>query len=138
MRPYIGPITVSGLLLLGGAGCAGPDESARHSRSDTTASVAGGTAHEQAIFNAFTKQEADFRKHYDSHYVDSGYGYNQFRPAYQHGFELGFDPHYRDMEWNRIETEARQGWNESRMGLWDRYKDAVRYGWERGVVAARS
>jgi hypothetical protein len=120
------------------AGCGGSETSrSPHSTQRTTDSVAGGTAQEQAVFNAFTKQEPEFRKHYDDHYVQSGYAYNQFRPAYQHGFELGFDPHYRDMDWPGIEREARRRWNESRMGLWDRYHEAVRYGWERGVVAAR-
>jgi hypothetical protein len=109
----------------------------KHGRASDD-SVFGDTRHEQNIFTAFTKQESEFRQHYDRHFADSGYGYNQFRPAYQHGFELGFDPHYRDMDWPAIEQEARRGWDEARMGQWDRYQDAVRYGWERGVLAARA
>lgn len=125
------------VLLLVMAGCGGTEASrGAHSTPDTE-SVAGDTAHERALFKAFTGQESEFRRHYDGHYAQSGYAYNQFRPAYQHGFELGFDPHYRDMDWPSIETEARRTWNESRMGLWDRYQEAVRYGWERGVVASR-
>ena len=137
MRNHVTHIALVTVLLTVAA-CGGSDTSRRpHATQRTTDSVAGGTAQEQAIFNAFTNREPEFRKHYDDHFAQSGYAYNQFRPAYQHGFEFGFDPHYRDMDWRSIEQEARRGWNESQMGLWDRYQEAVRYGWERGVVAAR-
>ncbi|HEY7533816.1 MAG TPA: hypothetical protein VH681_13660 [Nitrospiraceae bacterium] len=95
--------------------------------------VAGKTDREKAIFDKFIKQESDFKQHYDAHYLNSGYGYNQYRPAYQHGFELGVDPRYSSTDWNSMESQARRTWNESKMGLWDQYKDAVRFGWERGV-----
>ncbi len=79
----------------------------------------------------FKRYEADYREHYNQHYAHSGYAYNQLRPAYEYGFELAIDPRYRDMEWNRLEPPARRGWDDSTMGLWDQYRDAVQYGWER-------
>lgn len=95
------------------------------------------TEQEKEALNKFVKHEARFKDHYQSHYSTSKYEYHQYRPAYQHGFELALDPRYRTMDWNSVEPEAHRTWNESTMGLWNQYKDAVRYGWEQGVALER-
>lgn len=79
-----------------------------------------------------TRYEPDFRQNYESNFANTGYGYDQYRPAYHYGFELAKDPRYNEMEWNSLELQAHRNWNETTMGPWDRYKDAVHYGWERG------
>jgi hypothetical protein len=79
--------------------------------------------------------EADFRQNYEANYANSGYGYDQYRPAYQYGFGLAKDSRYTTMDWKALEMQAHRNWNEATMGPWDRYKDAVRYGWERGREA---
>lgn len=79
-----------------------------------------------------TRYEPDFRQNYESNFANTGYGYDQYRPAYRYGFELAKDPRYNEMDWNTLEMQAHRNWNESTMGPWNRYKDAVRYGWERG------
>ena len=79
--------------------------------------------------------EPDFRQNYESNYANSGYGYDQYRPAYQYGFGLAKDPRYTTMDWNELEMQAHRNWNEGTMGPWERYKDAVRYGYERGREA---
>ena len=89
------------------------------------------------MLDQLKRHEAQFKEHYDHHYANSGYGYNQYRPAYQYGFELAMDERYKTMDWSILELQARKGWDESTMGLWDQYKDAVRFGWERGVIAQR-
>lgn len=78
------------------------------------------------------RYEADFRQDYDKHYANTGYGYDQYRPAYHYGFELAKDLRYSEMDWNTLELQAHRNWSAAAMGPWDRYKDAVRYGWERG------
>ena len=75
--------------------------------------------------------EPEFRRNYESKYADSGYGYDQYRPAYYFGYELATDPRYRGQEWAAIESDAHGYWNESTMGPWDRYKEAVHYAWDR-------
>ena len=92
---------------------------------------------DQQMLDQLKQQEPQFKEHYDHHYASSGYGYNQYRPAYQYGYELAMDTRYKSMEWSILELQARKGWDESTMGLWDQYKDAVRFGWERGVIAQR-
>ncbi|MEX5218796.1 MAG: hypothetical protein NW701_13285 [Nitrospira sp.] len=92
---------------------------------------------DQQMLDQLNRQEPRFKNHYDHYYADSGYGYNQYRPAYQYGFELAMDGRYKSMDWTLLELQARKGWDERTMGLWDQYKDAVRFGWERGVIAQR-
>jgi hypothetical protein len=82
-----------------------------------------------------TRYEPDFRQNYESNFANTGYGYDQYRPAYRYGFELAKDPRYNGMDWNTLEMQAHRNWNEGTMGPWTRYKDAVRYGWERGREA---
>ena len=79
-----------------------------------------------------TRYEPDFRQNYESNFANTGYGYDQYRPAYRYGLELAKDPRYDGMDWNTLELQAHRNWNEGTMGPWNRYKEAVRYGWERG------
>jgi hypothetical protein len=92
---------------------------------------------DEHVLEQLKRHEPQFKEHYEHHYAGSGYGYNQYRPAYQYGYELAMDARYRTMDWSRLELQARRGWDEATMGLWDRYKDAVQFGWERGVIAQR-
>jgi hypothetical protein len=79
-----------------------------------------------------SRYETDFKQHYEHNYASTGYGYDQYRPAYHYGFELAKDLRYSEMDWNTLELQAHRNWDEGTMGSWGRYKDAVRYGWERG------
>ena len=45
-----------------------------------------------------TRYEGDFRKHYDQHYANTGYGYDQYRPAYHYGFDLAKDLNAADVQ----------------------------------------
>ena len=92
----------------------------------------GKTEIDQPNTDAYTRLEQDFRRDYEMKYADSGYAYEQYRPAYRYGYDLGTDPRYHDMDWNSVEQQAHRSWDESTMGLWDQYKEAVHYGWDRG------
>jgi len=82
------------------------------------------------------RYEPDFRQDYESNFANSGYSYDQYRPAYRYGYELASDPRYASSDWSGVEMQARRSWDEGTMGPWERYKDAVRYGWERAHQAA--
>ncbi len=92
---------------------------------------------EKDAFDRFVAHESRFKDHYQANFLASHYEYHQYRPAYQHGFELGLDPRYERADWNSVEPDARRTWVESTMGLWSQYRDAVRYGWEQGVALKR-
>lgn len=103
-------------------------------RQGAGAGIAGIAGYELGVAD-IGPYEADFRQNYEANHANSGYGYDQYRPAYQYGFGLAKDPRYAMMDWNELEMQAHRNWNEGTMGPWDRYKDAVRYGWERGRAA---
>ncbi|SEJ14633.1 hypothetical protein [Paraburkholderia diazotrophica] len=74
----------------------------------------------------------EFRKDYDAHYANTGGSYDEYRRAYTHGATLGQDERYRMQDWQQVEPSAREHW-ESRYpeSGWERFKAAVRHGWER-------
>jgi len=77
------------------------------------------------------RYDADFRNHYQSYYADSGYTYEQFSPVYGYGYTLATTPRYSSQEWDVVEPEARISWEERNPGTWDRFRDSVRYGWDK-------
>jgi hypothetical protein len=78
----------------------------------------------------------DFRTHYRNDLSASGGTYEDYEPAYRYGSDLGRDARYRGRGWSEIESDARRDW-ESRHpnDAWERFKSAVRHGWERASNA---
>ena len=91
------------------------------------------TGHNKEASDTFASHESSFRAHYQTHFATSGYDFNHYRLAYKYGFDLALDPDNRKMEWNTLELQARQNWNEKLMGLWSQHHQAVRYGWEQSL-----
>ncbi len=112
-------------------------DEARDSRSAFAAaeggldSVGGGIG--APIPDEFLEYEEDFRTHYDEQYGTSeGARYDEYVSAYRYGATMGRDMRYRDRPWDDVELEARQDWERSSPeGNWERFKAAVRHGWER-------
>ena len=65
----------------------------------------------------------DFRSNFQSSFRDGGLTYEQARPAYRFGYDLG------GSEWN--ESEARSRWESRNPGTWDKFKNAARYAYDR-------
>lgn len=80
-------------------------------------------------YGDFNTYDDRFRNHFQSSYT-TDYTYEQFQPAYRYGFDLAHDERYRDRDWQEVEPEARQRWDERNPGTWDRFKGAVRHAWE--------
>lgn len=78
----------------------------------------------------FSTYDHQFRNHFDTSMAGSGYTYDQYQPAYRYGYDLARDDRYREYNWDRLEPEARQRWDERNPGTWDRFKNAVRHAWE--------
>lgn len=82
--------------------------------------------------NEYLEYEEDFRAHYDEQYGAENERYEDYVPAYRYGAEIGKDARYRDQPWDDIEPEARRRWEStSPESTWERFKMAVRHGWER-------
>ncbi|MEZ0600758.1 hypothetical protein ACAX43_01155 [Paraburkholderia sp. IW21] len=84
------------------------------------------------IPNEYLEYEEDFRTHYDEQYASENARYEDYVPAYRYGAEIGQDARYRDRLWDDVEPEARRHWETtSPDSTWERFKLAVRHGWER-------
>lgn len=80
--------------------------------------------------SSYGTDDQRFRSHYDAHFTESHYGYNEYLPAYRYGSELGNYTPYRGRDWSEIEPEVRTRWEETNQGTWEDVKDAIRYGWK--------
>lgn len=82
--------------------------------------------------NEYLEYEEDFRSHFDAQYSAESTRYEDYVPAYRYGAEIGQDERYRDRAWDDVEPEARRHWEStSPDSTWERFKLAVRHGWER-------
>jgi hypothetical protein len=72
-----------------------------------------------------------FRKHYGTAFGSSGVAYAEYEPAYRYGYELGTNERYRGRDWAALEAEARRDWEARHPSTWERFKEAIRYGWDK-------
>jgi hypothetical protein len=87
---------------------------------------------EQAGVGDMSAYEEDLHLDYDFRYAHTGLTYEQVRHAYRFGYKLAKDPQYRGFEWENLLPEARSDWEKGYPGSWNRYKDAIYYGWQLG------
>jgi uncharacterized membrane protein len=72
----------------------------------------------------------EFRADFDRDYAGRGARYEEYEPAYRWGFENA--DNYRGRDWTSAEADMRRDWEASNPdGDWERFKDAVRRGWDR-------
>lgn len=93
-------------------------------------SLSGERAVGSSNIATFDTYDNDFRTYYQSNLSGSGYTYDQYSPVFRYGYDLANDPRYGG-EWSTVEGDARRYWEERNPGTWDRFKDSVRYAWER-------
>lgn len=79
----------------------------------------------------FETYSADFQKHWTSSFATAGGTFEHYTPAYRYGFGLASDPRYRGASWDAFEADARRSWEEREPGTWERFKDAIKYAWEK-------
>jgi uncharacterized protein (TIGR02271 family) len=84
----------------------------------------------------FAAYDPIFRKHYATAFADKGAAYTEYEPAYRYGYELRRNERYRGRDWTALEADARRDWEARHPNTWERFKDAVRYGWDK--VRART
>jgi hypothetical protein len=80
----------------------------------------------------YRSYDDEFRRDYDRQYANTGAPYEEYSRAYQHGATLGQDERYRGYDWPEVESSARENWESTYPeSTWERFKAAVRHGWER-------
>jgi hypothetical protein len=78
-----------------------------------------------------TAEDAYWKQHYQSRpYVEKGAPYDEYRPAYQYGWESSGRCAGKPFE--EVEPDLRSGWDKAKFKLsWDKAKQAVRDAWDR-------
>jgi hypothetical protein len=83
----------------------------------------------------YMEYEDDFRTDYESRYAATGARYEEYEDAYRYGATLGNDDRYRGRSWDdSMETDLQRDWqsrNPHGEDTWERFKLAVRHGWDR-------
>jgi len=75
------------------------------------------------------RSEAAFRQHQEAAAAtESGLTYMEYEPAYRYGYDVG--QRFPEQDWGTLEAGLREGWERWHPGTWERFKDAIRYGWD--------
>jgi hypothetical protein len=93
-----------------------------------------------AGFGKFDDYATDFRNNFTTTYGTRGYTYDRYEPAYRYGYTLATDRRYTNKDWASFEPEARREWEQNNQGVWEDFKDSIRYAWDRvsGYSAAEA
>jgi hypothetical protein len=87
-----------------------------------------------ATNSSWRDEDIWWRENFSSRPYATGRNYEDFRPAYQYGYESG--QHHLGRSWDEVESDLKTGWEkfEGRSGAgstWDNIKHAVRDAWHR-------
>lgn len=97
--------------------------------TDVSVEQLGDTSATGSDFDAY---DTEFRSHHQSFYAAQGGAYDDYEPAYRHGYTLANDPRYSGSDWNSVEPDARRDWEARNPGSsWERMKAGVRHAWEK-------
>jgi len=89
-------------------------------------------AHQESSFRSFDTYNADFRQHFNTTFAQQqGATYDAYMPAYRYGYTLATDKQYSGRDWAALESEARRDWEQRQPGTWERFKAAIRHGWDK-------
>jgi hypothetical protein len=113
-------------------------ERERAAYHDALAGTAGVAPTYAGMTGAWDDQRDYFRMHHGETYGGTT-GFEEYEPAYRYGWDIGSSDRYRGRAWNDIEPELRTDWERRYPnGGWERFKAAVRRGWERTSNAVES
>jgi len=101
----------------------------RHTEVEVQQTPDATTARQSSATQGFAAYDVTFREHYTTAFTNSGAPYAVYEPAYRYGYELGTNERYRGRDWAALEAEVRRDWEARHPSTWERFKDAVRYGW---------
>jgi hypothetical protein len=95
------------------------------SHGDATRHRAPGTLDTPGL----ARSETVFRQHQEAAAAtESGLTYMEYEPAYRYGYDVG--QRFPEQDWGTLEAGLREGWERWHPGTWERFRDAIRYGWD--------
>jgi hypothetical protein len=74
--------------------------------------------------------DEEYRRHFEATFKAERNRYNDYSAAYRFGATVGKNPRYQAFEWDEIESDLREVWEQNQPGTWDKLNDAVRFGWD--------
>lgn len=78
----------------------------------------------------FTDVDANCRTHFNTHFANSGWDYDSgYSHAYRYGYDLAGSG---NGDWSTVENDVQSKWEMRNKGTWERFKDAIRYGYDQG------
>jgi uncharacterized protein (TIGR02271 family) len=79
-----------------------------------------------------TNDDEYYRSHWTSNYGNLGGSFDDYAPAYRYGASMRGSDAYRGRSWDEAETTLRSNWESHYpTSTWDKFKAAVKHGWER-------
>jgi uncharacterized protein (TIGR02271 family) len=88
--------------------------------------IIGTTPHTRS----FDTVDGACRTHYKQNFATSGWDYDSgYSHAYRYGYDLAGSS---GGGWSTVETDVQSKWETRNKGTWDRFKDAIRYGFDQG------
>jgi uncharacterized protein (TIGR02271 family) len=78
----------------------------------------------------YERYNDQLRSHYDKTFASSGTPFTHYDSAYRYGYELRGDNRLKGSDWSAVEPHARETWESHNRGTWDRFKDAIRHGFD--------
>ena len=78
----------------------------------------------------FALSEALFRTHFAEHHAVADNAYNDYRPVYRYGYDLGIDERYRHADWTAVEQAAQPPWEVQNPDTWAEFRDTIQFAWK--------
>jgi uncharacterized protein (TIGR02271 family) len=79
---------------------------------------------------SFDTVDTACRTHYKQNFADSGWDYDSgYSHAYRYGYDLAGSS---NGDWSTVENDVQGKWENRNKGTWERFKDAIRYGYDQG------
>jgi hypothetical protein len=74
--------------------------------------------------------DEDYRRHYQSTFSGKG-DWETYRSAYHYADEDSEGRRFRGRDFNEVEEDLHRSWDSSHPGTWAKFREAIRYGWDR-------
>jgi uncharacterized protein (TIGR02271 family) len=88
--------------------------------------IVGTTPHKRS----FDTVDSACRTHYKQNFANSGWDYDSgYSHAYRYGYDLAGSS---NGDWSTVESDVQSKWETRNKGTWERFKDAIRYGYDQG------
>ncbi|HYO78737.1 MAG TPA: YsnF/AvaK domain-containing protein [Thermoanaerobaculia bacterium] len=87
------------------------------------------TTSSSSSMRTFDTIEGSCRTHYNQNFANSGWDYDS---GYSHAYRYGYDLAGSGGDWSTVETDVQSKWEMRNKGTWERFKDAIRYGYDQG------